>query len=546
MSTTFSLTPIQIRDKKIKDLESQLRNERNARRNDSEQFEYKCLQCKEKSGKEQSVVRMLQRSVISRTKAIVKLKEMNRSLIKRIAELEDKVAVLEGRIKKNSSNSSKPPSSDGFKKQRTFSTREKSGRKPGGQIGHICRTIKPDVEEMKVIDRKEGSCRCGGGIEFSDRYQSRRVVDIKVTLYVTEERAYSGKCKECGEPFQAKFSSGFSAPVKYGENINALVAMCNECGNVPDRKTAEIVSSLCGDKISMSAGTVVNIRTALANNLDGTVKTIKQKLAKSNVLNVDETGVRVNGKLNWVNIFSNDQYTLFEHSTKRGAHCYDKDGILAFYTGILVHDHFKAYYKNKVATHAECNQHILRYLKAVIEIQDRPWAKKMTEFLLDAKKLKSERIAACIKTLTPEEIDRQERRYIAILDEGDKEYQIAIEGKMNIRRFREERCLLVRLREYKNEHLRFLSDFNAPFGNNAAEQSAHFMKSKTRVAGGFRSGQGADNHMTIASVIASEKKQKKNLYSMIKDSFSGKPILIPDSSSSDDTACLDLQYFSSS
>ena len=89
MITTFSLTPIQIRDKKIKDLESQLRNERNARRNGSEQFEYKCLQCKEKSGKEQSVVRMLQRSVISRTKAIVKLKEMNRSLIKRIAELED-------------------------------------------------------------------------------------------------------------------------------------------------------------------------------------------------------------------------------------------------------------------------------------------------------------------------------------------------------------------------------------------------------------------------------------------------------------------------
>ena len=72
MSATFSLTPIQIRDKKIKDLESQLRNERNARRNDSEQFEYKCVQCKEKSGNGQSIVRMLQRAVISRTKVIVK------------------------------------------------------------------------------------------------------------------------------------------------------------------------------------------------------------------------------------------------------------------------------------------------------------------------------------------------------------------------------------------------------------------------------------------------------------------------------------------
>lgn len=349
-------------------------------------------------------------------------------------------------------------------------------------------------------------------------------MDIRVTLTVTEERAYSGKCKACGEPFQTAFSSGFSAPVKYGENMNALVAMCNEYGNVPDKKTAEIISSLCGDKISMSAGTVVNIRAALANRLDGTVKTIKQKLTESGVLNVDETGVRVNGELNWVNIFSNDQYTLFEHNHKRGAHCNDKNGILAFYTGILVHDHFKAYYKNKVATHAECNQHILRYLKAVIEIQDRPWAKKMTEFLLAAKKLKDERIASGENYLTPEELAEQGLKYTAIVDEGDKEYQAAIEGKKNIRRFREERCLLVRLRKYKDEHLRFLSDFNAPFGNNAAEQGAHFMKNKTRVAGGFRSGQGAVNHMAIASVIASAKKQRKNLYSMIKNSFSGQSL----------------------
>jgi len=524
MGITLSSTPIQQRDKKIKDLEAQLRNERNARRNDHEQFEYKCVQCKEKSGSGHSVVRMLQRSIRARTKAISKLKEINRTLKKRITELEDKVAVLEGRIKKDSSNSSKPPSSDGFKKPRTFSTREKSGRKPGRQVGHTGHTIKLDAEEIKVIDRKEGICPCGGEIEFGDKYQSRRVVDIRVTLSVTEERAYSGKCKACGKPFQTAFSSRFRAPVKYGENINALVAMCNEYGNVPDKKTAEIISSLCGDKISMSTGTVVNIRAALAKKLDETVKTIKQKLTESDVLNVDETGVRVNGKLNWVNIFSNDQYTLFEHNQKRGAHCNDKEGILAFYTGILVHDHFKAYYKNKSATHAECNQHILRYLKAVIEIQTHPWANKMTEFLLAAKTLKGERIAVGKNCLLPEELAELGQKYTAILDEGDKEYQTAIEGKKNIRRFHEERCLLIRLRNYKDEHLRFLTDFNVPFGNNAAEQGAHFMKNKTRVAGGFRSGQGADNHMAIASVIATAKKQKTNLYSMIKNSFNGQPM----------------------
>lgn len=515
------LTPIQIRDRKINDLKIQLSNEKNARKYDKELFEYKYAELKDIIAQKQEVIEMLQREISSLTIENNEKEEEIQVLKKRIAELEDKVAVLESRIKKDSSNSSKPPSLDGFKKPKTFSTREKSGKRPGGQVGHTGHTIKVDAIETEVIERKEGSCPCGGEIEFGDNYQSRRIVDIHVTLSVKEERAYSGKCKVCGEHFQAAFSSEFSAPVKYGNNIRALVVMCNEYGNVPDKKTAEIVNSVCGDKISMSAGTVVNIRAALAKGLDKTVKNIKQKLIESNVLNVDETGVRVNGELNWVNIFSNNQYTLFEHNKKRSAHCNDKEGILAFYTGILVHDHFKAYYKNKVATHAECNQHILRYLKSVIEIQEHPWAKRMTEFLLAAKKLKDERMASGQNCLTPEEIAQWEQEYIAILDEGDKGYEAAIEGKKNIRRFHDEYCLLVRLRKYKDEHLRFLSNFDVPFGNWIAEHGAHFMKNKTRVAGGFRSSQGADNHMAIASVIATAKKQKKNIFSVIKKSLNG-------------------------
>ena len=524
MSMAFSLTPLQQRDKKIKDLEIKLQNERNARRNDREEFEYRCAQCKEKSENNKSIIRMLQRSIISRTKAIGKMRMIISGLKKRIAELEDKAAVLEGRIKKDSTNSGKPPSSDGFKKPRTFSTRKKSGRKPGGQFGHKGYTLKVETEEKKIIERKEGVCSCGGEIKFGNKYESRSIVDIRVTLFVVEERAYRGRCTVCGNHFKAAFSSGYMAPVQYGSNIKALVVMCNEYGNVPDKKTADIISSICGNKIRMSTGTVANIRTVLANKLASTVQIIKQRLIESGVLNVDETGVRVNGKLNWVNIFANERYTLFEHNQKRSAHCNDKDGILAFYTGILVHDHFRAYYKNKAATHAECNQHILRYLKAVIEIQDHAWAKKMTEFLLSAKALKYELMAAGQNSLKPEELAELKQKYIDILDEGDKEYQAATFGKKNIRRFREEYCLLMRLRKYQDEHLRFLSDFNAPFGNHIAEHGAHFMKNKTRVSGGFRSVRGADEHMAIASVISTGKKQDKNIYLMIKDCFNGKTL----------------------
>jgi transposase len=515
-------TPTQIRDRKINDLKAQLSNEKSAHRNDKEQFELKCTELKKIIIRKQETIEMLQREISNLTLENKTNKEENQALKKQIAELEDKVAVYEARIKKDSSNSSKPPSSDGLKKPRLLSTREKSGKKPGGQPGHAGHYMKPPVEDIEIIERKEGICPCGGEIEFGKSYQTRRIVDIEIILHVIEERAFKGKCKACGKPFNADFSSQFNAPTKYSNNMASFVSMLNEYGNVPDLKTAEIVNSLCGNKINMSPGTVVNIRAALAKKMEKTVGVIKQRLIDGGLLCVDETGVHVSGKLNWVSVYANDQYTLFEHNQKRSAHCNDEDGILAFFTGILMHDHFKAYYKNKVATHAECNQHILRYLKAVEEIQSHQWAKEMAEFLLNAKAIKDERIAAGENCLSYEESSELGQRYIAILDRGDAEYKAAIDGKKNIRRFREEFCLLRRLREYMDEHLRFLTNFKSPFGNNCSEQSVHSMKRKLRTAGCFRSDQGAKNHMAIASVIATAKKQKKNVFKMIKDTFEDK------------------------
>lgn len=456
---------------KNKDLKILLDNEKSNRRKDREEFEWSLEQYKEEARKSASLILMLQKTIADYTAIMEQNKATIHTQKEQIEALEDQVAQFKGSLQKNSGNSSKPPSTDGFKRPQRFSTREKSGKKPGGQLGHAGHTLTVNTMEKKVIHRKEGTCSCGGEIAFGENYQSRSILDILITLSVTEEQAYSGACKVCHKPFQTAFSKEFRAPVQYGNNLNALVATLNEYGNVADKKTAEIVSNICGNQINLSPGTVVNIRTRLSEMLSSTVEAIKQRLIQSDVLNVDETGVHVNGKLNWVHIFSNHQDTLFEHHPKRSAHCDDENGILAFFTGILVHDHLKAYYKNKVATHSECNQHILRYLKAVTEIQKHKWAKDIQEFLLSAKKQKEEHIASDRNSFTPEELAGLEQKYLSILDEGDREYREATRGKKSIERFNDERLLLARLREYKDEHLCFLSDFNAPFGNNCKPAS---------------------------------------------------------------------------
>ncbi|MDR3121513.1 MAG: IS66 family transposase [Clostridiales bacterium] len=517
-------TPTQIRDRKIKDLSTLLINEKNARRNDREEF------CREREKLEAEVKgsraanKRLKQLAAKQSKRHDRLSAKYKESQKRVAKLEDELVLLKGRAKKDSSNSSKPPSSDGFgKTRRTFSTREKSGRKQGGQFGHTGCTMEPVAEDRIIIEVKDGKCECGGEIEYGEAYNARVCVDVEIKVATTEARVFKGHCKACGKTNTAAFPKEFPAPLSYGSNIRSLAATLNEFGNVSDSKTAEILCDMTGGRISVSSGTVAAIRADLAKRLAPVVKDIKQALINCKVLCVDETGVRVNGKLHWTSIYANKDFTLFEHDQKRGSHCDDSNGLLLLFSGILLHDHFKKYYKLTMS-HAECDQHILRYLLAVTEIQAHAWAKKMSDFLKSTNLKKHNLIELGGNCFTPEELTAFRSEYTAILDEGDSEYQSAIAGLSNIRRFNEERCLLARLRKYADEHLRFIYDFAVHFGNHLAEQGAGFFKTKQRASGGFRSDKGADDHAIIASVVATARKQVISVFGTFNDAFIGNPV----------------------
>jgi transposase len=513
-------------EKQVKDLRAQVFNLSSQKKTAEESLKHTFEQ---EMAKQASVIKMLQKYIADCEKKIDVLQAENtvlkneKSVLAATAQkLKMHVEKLLAKLKTDSSSSSKPPSTDVFRKPKPQSLREKSGKKPGGQLGHPGHGLAPFANPDVIIEKRIEVCdECGHAIINNPDYEAKQKVNIEIRTVVTEQRVYKGTCSHCGKKVRGQFGAGFVNPVQYGEDIKAAVALLSEHGCVSVNKTAEIISSLSDGKLNLSWGTIINMQRELSKKLEDTINVIHQGLIAGSVLHADETGCRVNGGLRWIQVFCNDRFALFGLNTKRG----DVDeqfGILTFFLGILVHDHFISYYQFENVSHAECNEHILRYLKGLIEIFKHTWLKDMSELLKSACHRKNELVAAGATQMSGEEIAWFESKYERILEEGQKEYIAATKGDKKIESYHaDERRLLTRLHEYKEEHLRFLKDFKAPFTNNMAEQGVRKFKNKLRVSGCFRSAEGAQIYARIASIITTLKKQNLNVFNGLRAVYSG-------------------------
>ena len=183
-----------------------------------------------------------------------------------------------------------------------------------------------------------------------------------------------------------------------------------------------------------------------------------------------------------------------------------------------MHDHLKGLYRFTCA-HAECNAHILRYLKSAVETKNRAWAVGMITFLTEAHNAVKAYKAGNIQVLDDAELAEYNARYDAILEQGWVQFLQCEQKDYN----GEDMKLLRRLKEYKREHLRFLSDFQVPFDNNLAERDLRMIKSKTKVSGCFRGKAGGTVFATVKSYTSTLKKNSRNIFDGLKAAFLGAP-----------------------
>jgi len=424
-----------------------------------------------------------------------------------------RIEELERRLGLNSGNSGKPPSSDGYgKKPCPQNLREQTGKKSGGQQGHPGTNLRQVENPDKIVDHCPAACAtCGEalGLEQATGYRKRQVFDIPKPqpVAVTEHRAHRWRGPHCGRHTEASFPDGVTAAAQYGTNMAALVVYLQYGQFIPEDRVVELMREVFGADVS--AATVAAMGQRKAGEWSSLADHIGEQVKQAAVKHLDETGLRIAGRLQWLHVAATLLLTFYRASSKRGA-------MLAGVCGIVVHDFWRPYFTMRGVTHALCNAHHLRELKALSEIEKEPWALAMCQFLRQAchaANLARQRH----QPLQPALLDRLATRYDRILAHGfafheDQPPLATPPRKLRGQpRRRAGHNLLRRLRGHKDDALRFLANPAVPFTNNQAERDIRMMKLKQKISGCFRTETGAHTFATIRTVLSTARKQGWNV-----------------------------------
>jgi transposase len=456
--------------------------------------------------------------VIEQARAITELRE-------RVAALEAGNAELKRRLGMDSTNSSKPPSSDSpFTKPAPKSLRRKSGRKPGGQPGHPGSTLALVDDPNERKRHEPGPCMgCGASLADAPEVGMERcqVFDLPpITVRVTEHQLIARRCG-CGATTCGTAPDGVTAPVQYGPRITAIILYLYVGQFLSRKRTAQALAELFGTPVS--EGTVAAMTKRAAAGLDEFLSQVTDRIAESEVAGFDETGLRVAGTLHWVHCARTDKYTLITCHPKRGKKGIDAAGVLGRFRGVAVHDAWAPYDTYADAAHQLCCAHALRELAGVADTAPEDawcWAEQAADALVAMQRLVAEAITARADALDAHALDKQVRLYRSAVQIGIT--QTAARSNKTMKRHN---ALARRLLDRQDDYLRFTTNWPIPADNNGSERDIRMIKLRQKVSGCLRTLTGAQHFCAIRSYLSTAAKHGKHFFDTLVILAEGRPWL---------------------
>jgi len=425
-----------------------------------------------------------------------------------IAALAARVEDLERRLSKDSSTSSKPPSSDNPYKKKTKdrSLRGRSGRAPGKQPGSSSSTLKQSADPAETVECAPAACGCCGA-DLGDAeviaVQKRQVFEASPPPppTVIEYQVQARECGNCGEVAIGVAPAGVTGRVQYGPGVHARAALAVCAHYLPAARAAGLVASLSGVKVSV--GFTAGVRGRAADRLGPFMDRVRVLLRESAVLYADETPARTAGKLRYVHVACTGFLTAM-HTGDRSAEAIDSGGILPGYAGTIVRDGYAGYAHLADALHAWCGAHGLRDLRAVYEPDPggQVWARSMADLLIRANAKATAARAAGKHGLDDADLAEIGSWYRGAVAKGitDNQNRRGKAGKDGLR-------LARRFRDHQDMILRFTTDLAVGFTSNQAERDVRPVKVQMRTSGGcWRTLEGLADFAVVQSYLSTAAK----------------------------------------
>ena len=424
-----------------------------------------------------------------------------------VEKLELALKTLEQKsVKKNSSNSSLPPSSDIAPKIKSL--RERSARPVGGQPGHTGHTLEMKSNPDVIIDLKSAFCeKCGASIENAPHVVvgKRQVVDFPpCTPIHTEYRQHACECPNCNNIQKTAFPSRVNAPVQYGPRIMAMVVYLSVFQYIPYRRLKNMFTHVFN--LSLSEGTLNNLLRGATEKAKPVYEQIKAEILASSVIGSDETSCKVNGKKFWMWIWQNVKNTFIVASPNRGFATIDAQFKDGFANAVLVSDRWAAQLKAVAKNHQLCMAHLMRDCLFLIELE------KINKFAVDMLALINQALALRKKLIeTGSPADKEHPQAQSVEKQLNELLIWTLDPKTHPETITFQKSIL----KHRAYIFPFLYDLDIPPDNNGSERGIRNIKVKQKISGQFKSGQ--DDFCVLRSVIDTLIKRKLNVFEMLNE-----------------------------
>jgi hypothetical protein len=431
---------------------------------------------------------------------------------KRAERLSNALGEATIKLQKNYRNSSKPSSTDP-NHGTIYNSRKKSGLKPGGQPGHEAygRTRQEPTKTITIAPPEEYLNE--EVFKPTGKIIRKQLIGIRVSLDVLEYQTPEFRNKKTGQRVHAEFPHGLKDDVTYDGSVKALAFLLNNLLNVSIGKTTKFISEITGGKLNLSNGMVCSLSREFSRKTQNDRIAILRELHASPTLHADYTFTRACGKTATILVCASGNKVLFQMKKKKGSEGI-RNSPLVHYKGTLTSDH-EAAFVNVTDRHQECLAHVMRYCVAANENEpEKKWSSKMLSWIADSLDYWDD-VHQMAMPGNPQKVQALLDEYDEIIRLAGKEYDAAPPKPY----FRDGFNLYKRMRDQKQDYVRFLKDTEACPQNNVCERNARIVKRKGHQVMTFRSKEGLKYFCDAMTVLQTLKTEGKNMVDEVSHAF---------------------------